>query len=154
MFSGIIERAKSAIAHMVEKHLVRASVAIPILICIGYSLAAITATLADWYGWKEAYWIMAGAMALIAVIGGIVIAIREKREDAQERTKSSSFADAAADVLVRAPSAIARSTAQPMLVVPGAGGSKISMPLFLIIVAAGSAIYALARSHTPHPVRS
>ena len=150
MFSRLMDRAKSAALHVIEKQLLRASVAIPIIICFGYLLAGTTATLAEHFGWKEAYWIMAGAMALIAIIAGIVIAIRERREEAQEQAKPSTIAETAADVLVGAPAALARSSATPEVILPTAGGRmKVPMPLFLIIVAVGSAIYAMARSDGP-----
>jgi hypothetical protein len=98
---------------------------------------------------------MAGAMGLIAVIAGIVIAIRERREEAQEQTKPSTFAEAAASVLVAAPTALAQSSATPELILPMAGGRmKVPMPLFLIIVAVGSAIYAMARSDGRRTARS
>ena len=150
MFTRLMDRAKSAVGHVVEKQFLRASVAIPIIICFGYLLAGTTATLAEHYGWKEAYWIMAGSMGLIAVIAASVISIRERREEAQEQTKTSTIAEAAADVLVGAPRALARSSATPQLILPTAGGRmKVPMPLFLIIVAVGSAIYAMARSNVP-----
>lgn len=108
MFSRIMERAKSAALHVIEKQLLRASVAIPIVICLGYILAGATATLAEYFDWKEAYWIMAGAMGLIAAIASIIIAIRERREEALNQAKTSTIAQAAADVLVEAPAALAR----------------------------------------------
>ena len=154
MFSRIMVRAKSAVGHVVEKQLLRASVAIPIAICFGYVLAGATATLAEHFGWKEAYWIMAGAMGLIAVIAGIVIAMRERREEAQEQAKPSTMAEAAAAVLAGAPAALARSSATPQLILPTSGSRmKVPMPLFLIIVAVGSAIYAMARSEAPRHSR-
>lgn len=45
-----MERAKSAALHVIEKQLLRASVAIPIVICFGYLLAGTTATLAEHWG--------------------------------------------------------------------------------------------------------
>jgi glucose uptake protein GlcU len=154
MFSRIIGRIKSAALHVVEKQLLRASVAVPIVIGFGYLLAGTTATLAEHYGWKEAYWIMAGSMGLIAVIAGIVIAIQEHREQAQDQGKSNTLAEAATEVLVKAPEALARSTATPQLILPTSGGRvKVSTPMFLIIVVVGSVIYALARSDVSHRAR-
>jgi hypothetical protein len=147
MFSSLFAKAKSAIGHVVEQQLLRASVAVPFLLCLGYALAGATAMLGTSYGWTAAYWIMAGAMALIGIVASVAIAIRERKERAQEASRSNTIGQVAADALVRAPTAIARSASEPELVVPTTGGRMhFPLPLFLIIVGLGSAIYAMARS--------
>jgi hypothetical protein len=152
MFSRLMERAKSTVSHLVEKQLLRASVAIPAIICLGYVLAAATATLADAYGWKEAYWIMAGALGVLAIVMAITIAIREHREEVEAEAQPGTAAKVAADVIVQTPSALARSSASPEFVLPTAAGRvRVPVSLVLIVVALGSVLYAVTRSETRSP---
>lgn len=148
MFSSLFAKAKSAVGHVIEQQLLRASVAVPFILCLGYALAGVTTLLGNSYGWTAAYWIMAGAMALIGVVASVAIAVRERAERARAASQSSTLGQVAADALVRTPTALARSASAPELTVPTAGGRvRFPLPLFLIIVGLGSAIYAVARSN-------
>lgn len=65
MFAGLVNQAKAAASGFVLKYVARASVAVPFIIAIGFAIAATTMMLVQRFGHLTAYWIMAGALAVI-----------------------------------------------------------------------------------------
>ena len=67
MFSGLLNSAKSAVSGLLLKYVARASVAIPFVIAAGFALAACTMMLVERFGHITAYWLVAGALAVVGV---------------------------------------------------------------------------------------
>jgi hypothetical protein len=65
VFRGLVNDAKAALSSLALQYLARASVAVPFLISLGFALAAITLMLIERFGPVTAYWVMAGALALV-----------------------------------------------------------------------------------------
>ena len=71
MFRGLINDATVAAGSVVSKYAVRASVAVPFMIALGFGTAGLTLWLIEHYGARDAYFIVAlgfGALGLIAAI--------------------------------------------------------------------------------------
>ena len=92
MFRGLLNDAKSAASALIVKYLARASVAVPFLIAAGFAISAITLMLVEQYGHVNAYWIMAGGLALIGAIATLVVSVKEQEEDAVEKAAEESGA--------------------------------------------------------------
>jgi hypothetical protein len=111
MFRGLINDAKAAAGSLVGKYLVRASVAVPFLVAIGFAVAATTVFLVDKFGSLYAYMMIAGGFTLIGVIAALAVTVKEQEEEVAE-TKASAgdtasvATDAAAQAAVQAPLAL------------------------------------------------
>lgn len=108
MFRGLLNDAKSAMGSIIARYLARASVAVPFLIAAGFAIAAITLMLVEQYGQVTAYWIMAGALALIGALASLVVSVKEQEEEAAEQAAAES-ADTGAST---ATAAVAEAAAQ------------------------------------------
>ncbi len=88
MFAGLINQAKAAVGGLVLKYLTRASVAIPFVVALGFAVAATAAMLVQHLGHVTGYWLMAGGLAAVGVIGAIVVSVKEPKEEvADEKDK-------------------------------------------------------------------
>jgi len=65
MFRGLINDAKAAAGSLVGKYLMRASVAVPFIVAIGFGVAALTVVLVEKFGSLYAYLMVAGGFTLI-----------------------------------------------------------------------------------------
>ncbi len=72
MFQGLFKRAESTIDSVVSKFVMRALVAIPLIVAAGFATAALTLKLVEQYGAVTGHALMA---ALFAVIGLVTLAI-------------------------------------------------------------------------------
>ena len=84
MFRGLINDAKAAAGSLVGKYLVRASVAVPFIVAIGFAVAAITLMLVDRFGAINAYLMVAGGFTLIGLIAALVVTVKEQEEEVAE----------------------------------------------------------------------
>jgi hypothetical protein len=101
MFRGLLNDAKSAMGSIIARYLARASVAVPFLIAAGFAIAAITLMLVEQYGQVTAYWIMAGALALIGALASLVVSVKEQGEEAAEQAAAET-ADSSASTATAA----------------------------------------------------
>jgi hypothetical protein len=108
MFKGLLNDAKSAMGSLIARYLARASVAVPFLIAAGFAIAAITLMLVEQYGQVTAYWIMAGALAMIGALASLVVSVKEQGEEAAEQAAAET-ADSSAST---ATAAVAEAAAQ------------------------------------------
>jgi hypothetical protein len=81
VFAGLINQAKSAVSRVVLQYAARACVAVPFVIALGFALAAVAVMLVERFGHIAGYWMMAGGLAAIGVIGWIVVSVKEHEED-------------------------------------------------------------------------
>ena len=111
MFRGLINDAKSAAGAVVAKYAVRASVAVPFLVAVGFATAAAVLMLTERFGAMTAYWIMAGSFTAIGLVAALVVGLKEQEEEVAEAVaeKSDTAAvatDAAAQAAVQMPIAL------------------------------------------------
>ncbi|HEX2841809.1 hypothetical protein [Hyphomicrobium sp.] len=72
MFQGLFKRAESTIDSVVSKFVMRALVAIPLIVAAGFATAALTIKLVEQYGAVTGHALMA---ALFAMIGLVTLAV-------------------------------------------------------------------------------
>jgi hypothetical protein len=146
MFRGLINDAKAAAGSLVGKYLVRASVAVPFVVAIGFGVAALTLTLVDRFGAVTAYLMVAGGFILIGLLAAFVVSVKEQEEEIAE-TKAeagdtqSVATDAAAQAAAQAPLALLGALfASPGGPTALAGGAKLvarNIPLVVLLVLIG-----------------
>jgi len=146
MFRGLINDARAAAGSLVGKYLVRATVAVPFLIAIGFTVAAITLMLIDRFGAISAYWMVAGGFTLIGLIAAVVVTVKEQEEEiAETQAEASDTAsvatDAAAQAAVQAPLALLGALfSSPAGPAAPAGGAKLvlrNIPLVVLLALIG-----------------
>lgn len=142
MFRGLINDAKTAVGSLVGKYLVRATVAVPFVIAIGFTIASITLTLVERFGAVYAYLMVAGGFTLIGLVAALVVSVKEQEEEVAE-TKAQSVdtasvaTDAATQAAMQAPlallGALFASPAGPSTL---AGGVRVlgrNIPLVILL---------------------
>jgi hypothetical protein len=143
MFQVLINNAKSAVTSIIAKYLVRASVAIPFVVALGFATAAITAMLVERFGALAGYGMVAGGFALIGLVAALAIAVREHEEAiAEKRAEEDDTAkaitevttQAAAQVPVAALGALFSSPAGATAAVGGARMLARNIPLVVLLV--------------------
>ncbi len=108
MLAGLINSAKSAVSTLLLQYVARASVAIPFVVAAGFALAACTMMLVERFGHITAYWLVAGALAVVGVVAAAVVSVKEEIEEEAEQAAEASdtgevVSDAAAQAMVQAP---------------------------------------------------
>ena len=119
MFGRLISYATSGFTNLIGKYAIRASVAIPFLFALAFGLAGLTVVLIDAYGYRDAYFILAGGFVALGLVGAVAVWLKE-RHDEQENT---SLTDAAAPV---AAAAVETGKQLPKAVVGGASEAATS----------------------------
>jgi hypothetical protein len=146
MFRGLINDAKTAAGSLVGKYLVRASVAVPFIVAIGFAVAAVTLMLVDRFGAINGYLMVAGGFTLIGLVASLVVSVKEQEEEvAETKAEASDTAsvatDAAAQAAVQAPLALlATLFATPAGPTALAGGARMlarNIPLVVLLVLLG-----------------
>ena len=90
MFQGIINNAKAAAGSMVAKYAVRASVAVPFIVALGFGTAAVTLMLIERFGHQNAYFMVASGFAVIGLLAGLIVRAKEHDEViAEERATAT-----------------------------------------------------------------
>jgi hypothetical protein len=89
----------------------RASVAVPFVIALGFAIAAVSMMLVERFGQVMAYWMVAGGLALIGVVAGIVVSFKEQQEEVldQQAAKTDTeevVSDASAQAIAQTPIAL------------------------------------------------
>jgi uncharacterized membrane protein len=107
VFRGLINDAKSAASSIILKYVARASVAVPFVISLGFGLAAATMMLAERYGQQNAYWMMAGGLAVIGLVATLFVTVKEHEEEvADEKAAAVDTSNVASDMAAQAPYAL------------------------------------------------
>ena len=146
MFRGLINDAKAAAGSLVGKYLVRASVAVPFIVAIGFAVAAITLLLVDRFGAITAYLMVAGGFTLVGVIAALAVTVKEQEVEVADSQAAagdtaSVATDAAAQAAVQAPlallGALFATPAGPATLVSGARMLARNIPLVVLLVLIG-----------------
>jgi hypothetical protein len=133
------------VGSIIGRYLARASVAVPFLIAGGFAIAAITLMLVERYGQVAAYWIMAGALAVMGALAALVVTVKEQEEDAAEQaaetseTTASSATAAVAEAAAQNPMALltmlSALPAGPASIVPVLRMVARNLPLVVLLAA-------------------
>lgn len=78
MLRGLINDAKSAAVAVVAKYAVRASVAVPFVVALGFVTAGITLMLVERFGHRNAYLMIAGGFTAVGLLALLVVRTRER----------------------------------------------------------------------------
>jgi hypothetical protein len=111
VFAGLVNQAKAAVSSLLLKYVARASVAIPFVVALGFTLAATTVMLVERFGHVTAYWTMAGGLAVIGLIAAVAVSAKEHEEALEEQKAEAAHAehamsDATAQAITQAPLAL------------------------------------------------
>ena len=115
MFQKLLNYATSGITHVIAKYAMRASVAIPFLFAFGFGLAGLTVVLIDAYGYRGAYFLLAGGFLALGAVAALAVWLRERREEQESANDShvgsgTAVASAAIETAKHLPSAIGAGT--------------------------------------------
>jgi len=98
VFGRVISYATSGFTNLIGKYAIRASVAIPFLLALAFALAGLTVVLIDSFGYRDAYFILAGGFVVLGLLG--VVAVWQKERHDQE--EAASTLEAAAPIAMAA----------------------------------------------------
>ena len=115
MFGKLFSYATSGITNVITKYAVRASVAVPFLFAVGFGLAGLTVVLIDAFGYRNAYFILAGGFLAFGGAAAGAVWLKERSDEnetgASAQTGSgATIAAAAVETAKQVPSAIAAGT--------------------------------------------
>ena len=115
MFQKLLSYATSGITHVMAKYAMRASVAIPFLFAFGFGLAGLTVVLIDAYGYRGAYFLLAGGFLALGAVAALAVWLKERSEEQESATDShvgsaTAVASAAVETAKHVPSAIGAGT--------------------------------------------
>ena len=80
MFRKLIDRVRTQLSRMAIGYAEKAAVTIPFILALGFTVAALHATLVQQFGGVMGNWIMAGGLAGLGLIGAIAVKSTEKSE--------------------------------------------------------------------------
>lgn len=110
MFGRLISYATSGFTNLMEKYAIRASVAIPFLLALAFGLAGLTVVLIDAFGYRDAYFILAGGFVALGLVGIVAVRLKERHDDEQESAslaRVAPIATAAVEAGKQLPKAVA-----------------------------------------------
>jgi hypothetical protein len=90
MLRDLISDAKSSPLSFINGYVIRAAVAVPFVIAIGFATAAVTLTLVDRFGPVAAFWMVAGGFSMIGLTATHVVTAR-RQEVAQKQSANHDF---------------------------------------------------------------
>ena len=146
MFQGNINNAKAAAGSIVAKYAVRASVAVPFIVALGFATAAVTLMLAERFGHQNAYFMVAGVFAVIGLLAGLIVRTKEHDEvtaeaHAAETDTAGIATDTAAAAAVQMPLALLgtlfSSPVGPSSILSLMRGIGRNLPLVLLLAGIG-----------------
>jgi hypothetical protein len=157
VFRGLIDDAKSAAGSVVEKYAARAWVAVPFIIALGFATAGVTLLLVEWFGHRNAYFIVAGGFMVLGLLA--VLVVRSKEHEvviADEQAAKADTADVASDTAAAAAAQIPLALLGGLFSSPGGPSSVLSLarvlgrnlPLVLMLVALGVLLWPQSAEET------
>jgi hypothetical protein len=111
----LLNYATSGISRAIAKYAVRASVAIPFLFALGFGLAGVAVVLIDEFGYRTAYFLLAGGFTAIGAVAALVVWLKERSEVPEtgngiEASSAAAVATATIETAKQIPPAIAAGT--------------------------------------------
>lgn len=146
MFGKLLSYASSGITNLIAKYAVRASVAIPFLFAFGFGLAGLTVVLIDAFGYRDAYFLLAGGFAVLGAVAALGVWLKERREETENTlaTEPTAVATTAVEVARTIPSAIKSGTLDATSSFRGL--ANIAAQNWPLVLAVGIAIVVLGGS--------
>ena len=151
MFQGIISDAKAAAGSVVAKQAVRASVAVPFLIALGFATASIALMLVERFGARDAYLMLAGGFAVVGGLAALFVRTKEHEEIVADQAAAkvetieaaSSASNAAAlDIPLAVLGAVLSSSMGPASIGAVARAAGRNLPLLLLATSIGALLWA------------
>jgi hypothetical protein len=117
VFRKLLNYATSGITSLIVKYAVRASVTIPFLFALGFGLAGLTIVLIDAFGYRDAYFLLAGGFAALGAVAAFAVWLKERSEEAEAPTgiqpgSAAAVGTTAIETAKQMPSAIAAGSAE------------------------------------------
>jgi hypothetical protein len=146
VFRGLINDVKSAAGSVVAKYAARASVAVPLIIALGFATAGITLMLVEQFGHRNAYFMVAGGFIVLGLLAALIVGVKEHEEvvgnaQAAKADTADVASDTAAAAAVQMPMALLgglfSSAAGPASLLSLARVLGRNLPLVLMLVAMG-----------------
>jgi hypothetical protein len=146
VFGKLLSYATSGITNLIAKYAVRASVAIPILFAFGIGLAGLTVVLIDAFGYRDAYFLLAGGFVVLGAVATLGVWLKERNEEAENTlaTEPTAVATTAVEVAKNIPSAITSGTLDASSSFRGL--ANIAARNWPLVLAVGIAIIGLGGS--------
>jgi hypothetical protein len=111
MFKRLMDWLGGVVSATATKYALRASVVIPFAFAVGFAIAGIAALLIEMFGYRDAYFLMAGGFAVLGVCAVLLVRWHEKHAEAEaEKADATTMASAAATVASQMPAAVMGST--------------------------------------------
>ncbi len=113
VFGKLLGYATSGITNVLAKYAVRASVAIPFVFAFAFGLAGLTVVLIEAFGYRDAYFLLAGGFAVLGVLAALAVWLKERKEEraaTEESGAAAAVAATAAETAKQLPAAIAAGT--------------------------------------------
>jgi hypothetical protein len=141
VFQGIINNAKAAAGSMVANYAVRASVAVPFIVALGFAITAVTLMLTERFGHQNAYFMVAGGFTVIGLLAALVVRTKEHDEVTAEAHAADVATDTAAAAAVQMPLALLgilfSSPVGPSSILSLVRGIGRNLPLVLLLAGIG-----------------
>jgi hypothetical protein len=148
VFGRLISYLTSGFTNLIGKYAIRASVAIPFLFALAFGLAGLTVILIDAFGYRDAYFILAGGFVALGFVGIVAVWLKERHDEQEEASTAGAaapIATAAAEAGKQLPKAIAGGASETAASFHGlAGLASRNWPL---VIAASIAIILLGGAH-------
>lgn len=115
MFGKLLSYVTSGITSLIAKYAFRASVAVPFLFALGFGLAGLVVVLIDAFGYRDAYFLLAGGFVALGAIAALAVWLKERNEEVDENStdttaSAAAVATTAVETAKHIPSAIAGGT--------------------------------------------
>lgn len=148
MLGRLISFATSGVTNLLGKYAIRASVAIPFLFALAFGLAGLTVVLIDVFGYRDAYFILAGGFLALGLMGVVAVWLKERHEEQESASLAASTTPIAA-VAVEAgkqlPTAVAGGASEAATSFRGL--ADIAARNWPLVLAASLAILLLGGAH-------
>ncbi len=139
MFQGLFKRAESTIDSVVSKLVMRALVAIPLIVAAGFATAAVTIKLVEQYGAVTGHALMAALFGVVGLVTLAIVGFDAKPLSEPAATQAAEHAEAAASgeadpsELLTPEIRAFLSSAAPMALPGIARGVGRNLPLILML---------------------
>jgi hypothetical protein len=90
MLRELISDARRNPMSLINGYFIRAAVAVPFVIALGFATAAVTLTLVDRFGPVAAFWMVAGGFSMIGLAASHVVTVK-RQEVAQKQSANQEF---------------------------------------------------------------
>jgi len=158
VFQSLVNDARLAAAAFIERYLVRASVAVPFVIALGFATAAIGLALTERFGATKAFWMMAAGFCAIGLVAAKVVTLKEQEAAAaqeQQQDAEGGLGEIASTAAMQSAGQLPLGLLVSLLGNPtnsalvAAGLLRRNMPLVLLLVLVALLLWPTEEVNTP-----